>query len=116
MMGEGWTIVLDVGKTFSKGTLWDECGVCVALRSRPNRRVEGGGGLILDAVGIERWLEGTLSEFATLGPVDAIIPVAHGAGAALISDGRLQYAPIDYEWRGDTRHSPAPDKERAPPS
>jgi sugar (pentulose or hexulose) kinase len=113
-MSEGWTIVLDVGKTFSKLTLWDECGTCVAMRSRQNQRVVDGGGLILDAVGIERWLERALSEFAVAGPVGAIIPVAHGAAAALIRDGRLQCAPIDYEWPGANRARPAYDKERDP--
>jgi sugar (pentulose or hexulose) kinase len=114
MMDKGWTIVLDVGKTFSKVTLWDEGGTCVAMRSRQNQRAVVGGGLILDAVGIERWLEGALREFAAAGPVDAIIPVAHGAAAALIRDGRLQCAPIDYEWPGVNRARPPYDKERDP--
>ena len=41
-----------------------------------------------------------LAQYATLGPIEAIVPVAHGAGAALIRDGRLQAAPLDYEWTG----------------
>jgi sugar (pentulose or hexulose) kinase len=112
-MAAGWTIVLDVGKTLSKATLWDEGGICVARRSRPNRRPSGGG-MRLDTAGIERWLEGTLREFAALGPVGAIVPVAHGAGAALVANGRLLRAPVDYEWPGAARDREAYDRQRDP--
>lgn len=98
-MTNGWTIVLDVGKSLSKATLWDEAGRCVTHRSRPNRR-PAAGGLTLDVLGIEQWLESVLKEFAALGPVSAIIPVAHGAGIALIRNGNLACAPLDYEWPG----------------
>lgn len=101
-MANGWTVVLDVGKTLAKATLWDEEGTCVVNRSRPNKQPIIGGGLTLDVGGIEGWLEGTLKDFAKLGPVAAIIPVAHGAGAAIIRNNRLQCAPIDYEWRGSS--------------
>jgi sugar (pentulose or hexulose) kinase len=99
-MASGWTIVLDVGKTLSKATLWDEAGHCIAQRSRPNQRPSSGTSLTLDAGGIERWLVGVLTEYAKLGPVSAIVPVAHGAGVALIRRGQLQCAPLDYEWSG----------------
>src|SRR5271156_3886102 len=99
-MASGWTVVLDVGKTLAKATLWDEAGEGVANRSRPNRQPNIGGGLPLGVGGIESWLEATLKEFVALGPIGSIIPVAHGAGAAIIRNGRLQCAPIDYEWRG----------------
>jgi sugar (pentulose or hexulose) kinase len=114
MMAAGWTIVLDVGKTHSKATLWNEAGMCVDRRSRPNQQPNSGGGLTLDAAGIERWLERTLKEFATLGAVSAIVPVAHGAGAALIQNGRLLCAPVDYEWPGVARERTAYDKQRDP--
>jgi hypothetical protein len=65
-MTSGWTIVLDVGKTLSKATLWDEVGHCVAHRSRPNRKSTGGGSLTLDVAGIEQWLESVLKEYAHL--------------------------------------------------
>jgi sugar (pentulose or hexulose) kinase len=100
MTGAGWIVVLDVGKTLAKATLWNEACECVALRTRPNRRLEVDGIPTLDASGIEAWLEGILSEFALLGPVSGIVPVAHGAGAAHIHRGRLLRAPIDYEWSG----------------
>jgi len=100
MMADGWTIVLDVGKTFSKASLWDERGVCVRQRSRPNQSLKVGAYQALDAAAIEVWLKAVLAQYATLGPIEAIVPVAHGAGAALIRDGRLQAAPLDYEWAG----------------
>lgn len=111
-MLRGWTVVLDVGKTLAKATLWDEAGACVANRSRPNRLASGG--LTLDVDGIERWLEATLKEFARMGPVTAIIPVAHGAGAAIIRNGRLQSAPIDYERRGAALDRATYNKQRDP--
>jgi sugar (pentulose or hexulose) kinase len=114
MMANGWTVVLDVGKTLAKATLWDEQGSCIAHRSRPNKQPNMGGGLTLDVAGIERWLEATLKEFATLGPVAAIIPVAHGAGAAIIRNNRLQCAPIDYEWRGAALDRATYDNQRDP--
>jgi len=102
-MPSGGTIILDVGKSVSKATLWDEAGRCVAQRSRPNRRAQGGGGLTLDVAGIEAWLESVLKEYSALRPVLAIVPVAHGAGVALIRNGRLVCAPLDYEWSGVAR-------------
>jgi sugar (pentulose or hexulose) kinase len=105
-MGCGWTIVLDVGKTFSKASLWDERGVCVRQRSRPNRPLTVGAYRALDADSIQVWLKTVLAQYASLGPIEAIVPVAHGAGAALIRNGRLQAAPIDYEWAGVEDHRP----------
>src|SRR5882724_2269254 len=114
MMANGWTVVLDVGKTRAKASLWDDEGTCIANRSRPNRQPTVGCGSTLDFRGIECWLEITLKEFAALGPVGAIIPVAHGAGAAIIRNGRLHCAPIDYEWPGSSFDRAAYDKERDP--
>jgi len=103
-MAGGWTIVLDVGKSFSKATLWDERGVCVRQRSRHNRSLTVGAYQALDAESIQVWLKAVLAQYASLGPIEAIIPVAHGAGAALVRNGRLQAAPIDYEWAGVEGH------------
>jgi hypothetical protein len=96
-MRTGWTIVLDVGKTLSKATLWSEAGQLAASRSRPNLRVHTDEYASLDTAGIESWLESVLKEFAALGPVDAIVPIAHGAAASLILEDRLECAPMDYE-------------------
>ena len=113
-MAGGWTIVLDVGKTHSKATLWNEAGDCVARRVRPNPRINTGNSLNLDTTGIERWLRGVLSEFARLGSITAIVPIAHGAGVALIAKGQLQTAPLDYEWPGVSADRIAYNQQRDP--
>ena len=51
-------IVLDVGKTLSKLTLWDPKGQLLERRSRANERINAGPYLSLDAAGIESWLAG----------------------------------------------------------
>ena len=113
-MTQGWTIVLDVGKTLSKATLWDENGGLIARLSRSNNMREADGYRALDTLGIEQWLEQVLREFAGRGPVRAIVPVAHGAGAAVIRNNRLVCAPMDYEWPGPVSDRPAYDKQRDP--
>jgi sugar (pentulose or hexulose) kinase len=112
MMAAGWTIVLDVGKTHSKATLWDEIGLCRAQRVHTNQQLTSGSSLTLDVSGIEKWLQAALSEFAKIGPVRAIVPVAHGAGVALLRRGALQFAPLDYEWQGVAANRATYDKQR----
>jgi sugar (pentulose or hexulose) kinase len=113
-MRSGWTIVLDIGKTHSKATLWTEEACCIAQRAYSNRRIASGQHFTLDVVGIERWLVTVLSEYATLGPITAIVPVAHGAGFALIGRGSLQCEPLDYEWQGLERERGVYEKQRDP--
>jgi sugar (pentulose or hexulose) kinase len=93
-MSERATIVLDVGKTLSKLSLWTARGALIERRTRPNQRAVAA---VLDATGIEAWIEATLREFAGLAHVGALIPVSHGAAAAFIRDGRLVRPPLDYE-------------------
>lgn len=93
-------VVLDVGKSLVKLTLWDEeTGTLIARRTLPNRSVETKRYRALDPAYIESWLEPTLKAFATLGPISAIIPVGHGAAAAVIRGDALAHPPIDYESR-----------------
>ena len=96
-MRDRCTVVLDVGKTHTKLTLWAPDGALIARRSRPNAVVDAGGYQALDAAAIEVWAAATLREFAGLGHVGAIVPVGHGAAAALIRDERLACSPVDYE-------------------
>lgn len=86
-------IVLDIGKTYAKLGLWAWDGGLIARESRANRF----DGTTLDAVGIESWLADTLTDFAKRAHVGIIIPVAHGAAAALVCDGVLLCPPRDYE-------------------
>ncbi len=111
-MAGGWIIVIDIGKSFSKASLWDETGHCTAQRTRANPRLESAGRLMLDFSGIERWLREALAEFAKMGPVGAIVPVAHGAALALLGHGKLLEAPLDYEWTGVATGRAAYDPQR----
>jgi sugar (pentulose or hexulose) kinase len=88
---------VDVGKTLTKLSLWDESGNHLARVSRPNQRVRSDGYFALDADGIDAWLLQALGQFAEAARVARIVTVSHGAAAALIRDGRLAAAPMDYE-------------------
>jgi sugar (pentulose or hexulose) kinase len=103
-------IVIDVGKTMAKATLWSADGALIDRQSRANAVL----GDVLDADGIEDWLATTLSGFAKRAEVGAIIPVAHGAAAALIHDGRLVCPPRDYEAPVPGDHRAAYDDLRGP--
>lgn len=91
------TIVLDVGKTLAKLSLWSSGGELIERRVRPNERIKAGSYVALDTAGIEGWAVEVLRYFATLADVGAIVPVGHGAGAAIIRDDRLACPPLDYE-------------------
>jgi sugar (pentulose or hexulose) kinase len=91
------TVVLDVGKTLTKASLWSQTGVLLERRSRVNARPDAGGYLTLDAAGIENWLATTLHDFSRMERIGHIIPVGHGAAAALIREGKLHAPPLDYE-------------------
>lgn len=100
------SVVLDVGKTMSKLTLWSASGELLARETRSNERVQGPGYSALDATGIDNWLLDTLATFATMADIGAIIPVGHGASAAIVRNGELALPPIDYE-------QPIPARERS---
>ena len=95
-MQDGFAIVVDIGKTLAKVSLWSRAGEMIARETHPNDSVEVDGIRRLDAVGIGNWLTSALSSFAGH-PVEYIVPVAHGAGFAAIDDEQLAFAPIDYE-------------------
>jgi len=93
----GHAVVLDVGKTSAKLTLWSPDGRLVDRRARINQTRLAEGYASLDADGIADWLAEGLRAFARQGDIAAIVPVAHGA-AACVLDGRGGcVAPIDYE-------------------
>jgi sugar (pentulose or hexulose) kinase len=96
-MPAGCTAILDIGKTVAKLSLWSDSGSALEFRQRPNQRIDLGAYLALDAAGIEEWLAQSLSEFASEYPIRTIVPVAHGAAAAIIREGRLTCSPMDYE-------------------
>ncbi len=59
-MTRGSAVILDVGKTNAKLTLWDGQGRFVARRSRANEKVSGPGYRALDAEGLEAWIASVL--------------------------------------------------------
>ncbi|MBA4355256.1 MAG: carbohydrate kinase [Novosphingobium sp.] len=95
-MSQGATIVIDLGKTLSKVSLWDLDGHMLDRQVRPNIPLEINGTRRLDAHGTARWLVETLALYAGH-RVTTIIPVGHGAGVVALADGKLAFPPIDYE-------------------
>ena len=97
MARRGFIVVLDVGKSLSKLTLWSPERQMVARRARANLSYNADGFVSLDVPGITAWLAQGLTEFAGLGDIAAIIPAAHGAAACLVDAHGLRAAPLDYD-------------------
>lgn len=93
----GWVSVLDIGKTLAKLSLWDERGRMLAQRVTANQPLLTPTCQALNAAAIESWMAQVLADFARIGPVSAIVPVAHGAAMAVIGNGRLASPVQDYE-------------------
>lgn len=96
MLERGSIIVVDIGKTLSKVTLWTKQGRLLDRKVRPNERIKADGLLRLDVEGISAWLVKTLAAFGHH-PVETIVPVGHGAGVAALADNALAFPPLDYE-------------------
>lgn len=95
-MPQGAFIVIDLGKTLSKVTLWSRAGEMIDRRVRPTMPCQVDGLRRLDAAAIGDWLLETLAEFSDH-PIEAIIPVGHGAGVVALDGDKLAFAPLDYE-------------------
>lgn len=91
------TIVVDVGKTQTKLSVWDLAGKQVARLTRPNQPSRVAGYVALDADGIEAWLLESLRQLAESVHVRRIVTVGHGAAAGILRDGVLAAPPMDYE-------------------
>ena len=96
-MQNGATLVLDVGKTNAKLTLWSAEGDLLATRMRANTPPERLHAAALDVAGVDAWLLHALTELNAKAPIARIVPVAHGAAAALLKDGALLEPPVCYE-------------------
>jgi len=90
-------IVLDIGKTNVKLALIDAEGRSLAEERRPNAILNDGPYPHHDVDGIWDWMLGTCRRFATLAHVSAIVPVTHGATAALVDRDGLVLPVLDYE-------------------
>ena len=106
-------IVVDIGKTLSKVSLWTAAGEMLDRQTRPNVPIETGGIRRLDVEGIGVWLVEALSRYAGEA-VTRIVPVGHGAGVAAIREGRLAFAPLDYEQPIPADVGARYDRERDP--
>ncbi len=95
-LGDGLTIIVDIGKTLSKVSLWSADGRLRDRKVRPNAPIEVDGIRRLDLPGITAFVEECLSSHAGL-PVEAIIPVSHGAAVVALDGDRLALPPLDYE-------------------
>lgn len=111
-MEQNAIIVLDVGKTMSKLSLWTSAGEPICRESRPNERCSTGDFDVLDVDGITSWLVDTLKSFSEKARVTKIIPVAHGAAFAAVRDGKLACLPMDYETRIPQHIAEAYEAER----
>jgi sugar (pentulose or hexulose) kinase len=90
-------LVLDVGKTHAKFTLLGVEGTILEVRTRANAALKMEGRRVLDVAGIDAWMLATIRELAAMAEVLAIIPVGHGAAAALVDGNGLAAPVLDYE-------------------
>ena len=90
-------IVLDIGKTNAKLTLVDAAGHVLAEQRRANAVLNDGPYPHLDTEGIWNWMLEVCRGFARLARVSAIVPVTHGATAALVCAEGLALPVLDYE-------------------
>ncbi|WP_254049832.1 FGGY-family carbohydrate kinase [Novosphingobium sp. TH158] len=81
----------------TKASVWSRDGRCLEKLTRPTCPATGEGYGALDTAATADWLIEALASLAHH-PVEAIVPVAHGAAIAAIRDGTLAFAPVDYEW------------------
>lgn len=95
-MRAGAIIVVDIGKTLAKVSLWSREGAMLDRQVRANVPVEADGIRRLDVAGISHWLTTALSAYRDH-PVEYLVPVGHGAGVAVLLDGELAFPPLDYE-------------------
>lgn len=91
------TVVLDIGKTNAKLALLDASGKIMAEQRCPNTIASGGPYPHYDTERIWDWLLATLHAFAQQADIAAIVPVTHGAAAALVDDDGLVLPVLDYE-------------------
>ena len=89
-------IVIDLGKTLSKVSLWSAEGAMLDRQVRPAAPRELGSVRRLDSDGIETWLIEALGRYAGEN-VSLIVPVGHGAGVVAIDGGSPIFLPLDYE-------------------
>jgi len=106
--------VLDVGKTHAKLSLVGGDGALIAARRRANATPVVDGRRALDADGVEAWTHASLRALAGAAEIVAIVPVGHGAAAALVDGDGLAAPVMDYEVDPPAEVAAAYDAERDP--
>ena len=81
----------------AKLSLWTREGRCLERLTRTNTVQPDESYHTLDTATTADWLVQALRQFAAH-PVEAILPVAHGAAVAGIRNGVLAFSVPDYEW------------------
>lgn len=89
-------IVIDLGKTLSKVSLWSAEGHMLDRQIRPTESPVVDDIRRLDADGIAVWLVEALSAYAGR-DIGFIIPVGHGAGVVALDRDKPAFLPLDYE-------------------
>ncbi len=91
------TAVLDIGKTNAKLTLIDAAGRALAEKRTPNTVRRDGPYPHHDTERLWDWMLTGLRELGSLADIRCIVPVTHGATAALVDDAGLVLPVPDYE-------------------
>lgn len=91
------TIVIDIGKTNAKLTLIDADGNTISEQRCANTILDDGPYPHHDTERLWAWMLATFRTFAGLAKVGAIVPVTHGATAALVDDDGPVLPVLDYE-------------------
>ena len=91
------TVVLDIGKTNAKLTLLDPHGTALASLRCANVVLDSGPYPHHDTERLWDWLLTSLRLFARQADITAIVPVTHGATAALVDGHGLVLPVLDYE-------------------
>ena len=92
------SVVLDIGKTNSKLSLLSTDGRVLEEQRRPNAVLQTGPYPHLDVEGLWPWMLATLNQFGAQARIAAIVPVTHGATAALVDEQGLTLPVLDYEF------------------
>ena len=90
--------ILDIGKTNVKLSLLDQQGKTLAEQRMPNTIVMEGLYPHHDTERIWNWLLANLKAMAEVAQITALVPVTHGATAALVDDDGLVLPVLDYEF------------------
>jgi L-fuculokinase len=94
------TAVLDVGKTNAKLCALDESGALVFEVRRAFATLPGPPYPHLDVDAMFAWAIEGLARIAADHAIETVVPVAHGACAALVSDDTLALPVLDYAFEG----------------